>query len=195
MARFSPFSDKRPAPFQETVTLTHQRTGAEDEITLQYLDDILQEKANDVALKLTFQYVGVPEQDILPTDEFPAVDGQYLDISSNLCQKVANLYVMQAPRPDRGVIYSCEELIAFAATDASSGIWTQLQEEAQKVNAKGNKRKNEFRASVCTGLKTPLDGNNHIRKSLPEPTSSSVVSTNGSESSVTTSPEPLPVTT
>jgi hypothetical protein len=194
MPRFSPFSDKRPERLVETVTLTNESTGATDEIALQYLDSVLSDKANDIALRLTIQYVGIPEQEIQATSDL-AVDGQYLDLSATLCQNVANLFCMQAERPDRGAVYTCEELFAFVATDETTGVWTQLQEAAQKINAKGNKRKNALRASATNGLKTPCDSTSPTLKSPAEVMRYFAESTNDSAFSANTSPEAEAATT
>jgi hypothetical protein len=177
MARFSPFSDKRPAPIVERFTLTNHATGQADEIALTYLDDILTEKANDLALRLTFQYVGVSEQGIEPSAELPPVDGQYIEVSANLCQKVANAFTQQAQRPDGGNVYTCEELFAFAATNDRTGVWEQIQNACGEVNGKGAKRKNEGRRAAGTGSKTLSDGNNLTPKSLNEQIASSLEST------------------
>lgn len=189
MARFSPFSDKRPAPLVERFTLTNHATGQMDEVALQYLDDILQEKANDLAFRLTLQYVGAVEQGVEPTAEVPPVDGQYIEVSANLCQKVANTYVQQAARPDGGAVYSYDELFAFAATNDTTLIWEQLQNACGEVNGKGAKRKNEGRrAAITNNSKTPSAGQGSTRNLPAEPTPSSAVYTHASEKCVGTLP-------
>lgn len=192
MARFAPFSDQRPAPLVEVVTLTNELTGQTDEIALQYMDDVLANKSASLAQRLSAQYVGYPDQGVEP-ESFLAVGGEELEISEMLCQNVATVFVMQAPRPDKGMIYTVEEIIAFVATNDVTNIWTQLQEHTQEINTKGNKRKKRTKRVKSLdgiGLRTPSDGSNPTPKLLPETMPCSAPSTNGSAISVSELEEP-----
>jgi hypothetical protein len=189
LPRLNPYLGKRPDALKDNKTIKDARTGHEDTFYLVYLDEPLAGIAGDLMQELTMQYMGVPAKGISPTAPPPEVDGLPIPMSHNLLATAATIYTMQEyvttpqgikNRPDGAQIYAPEEFMCFSVTDES--LWQQLKDFADKINEKGEQRKNGIRAAGKE-CETPSDTPGSILKLQSEPIPSSVPLTNGSEDS------------